>query len=67
MTKYYLIQNAENLEWYTEQHNHENANSWSPNIQDAFKFGSYNEAEFELTTEMFGVTLFTIVEVILKS
>lgn len=67
MIKYYLIKNAENDEWYTESHNHSNANAWSPNIQDAYRFASYDDAQLEIGTDMFGVTTFTIVEIIVKS
>jgi hypothetical protein len=67
LNKYYLIQNATNNLWYTEDHAVPNSDRWSPNILDAYKHTSYADAETEITTDEFSAYEFRIVEILIKS
>jgi len=67
LTSYYIIQDATNAQYYTEDHNVALANRWSNNLTDAHLYASRVAAETELDADEFSSTEFRIMEVIIKS
>ncbi len=67
ITKYYLISSSDNYHWYTEDHNSSDGDRWSPNISEAYRFLSREDAELEISNDVFGgVSRFFITELIVK-
>lgn len=67
ITKYYLISSADNLLWYTEDHGLGYSERWSPNLSEAYRFASIEDAEHEILNDVFGgVSRFFITELIVK-
>ena len=65
--KYYLISSADNLLWYTEDHGLGYSERWSPNLSEAYRFASKEDAELEILNDVFaGVVRFFITELIVK-
>jgi hypothetical protein len=67
ITKYYLIRNINNNHYYTEDHGQPEADRWSSNITDAYKYTSYADAETEINIDTSPYTEFTIQEILIKS
>ena len=67
IVKYYLISSADNGLWYTEDHGLGYSERWSPNLAEAYKFTSRDDAEHEIINDVFGgVVRFFITELIVK-
>jgi hypothetical protein len=67
LTRYYILQDATNGQYYTDNHDVEIADRWSLNINDAFKYALVADVETELNADSFSSTEFRIMEVIIKS
>lgn len=66
LTKKYIISNATNGLFYTENHDVLPENRWSPNILDAYQFNLYADAETELGNEYFYNGVYMIAEILNK-
>ena len=67
ITKYYLISSSDNGLWYTEDHGLGYSERWSPNLSEAYRFASKEDAELEILNDVFaGVVRFFITELIVK-
>lgn len=65
--KYYLISSSDNGLWYTEDHGLGYSERWSPNLSEAYRFASKEDAELEILNDVFaGVVRFFITELIVK-
>jgi hypothetical protein len=53
MTITYIIQDATNLLYYTENHTIDIANRWTPDFLNAYQFSSLADAENEIDIELF--------------
>ena len=62
----YLIRNATNMLWYTEDHAVPMADRWSPNITDAAQYTTKADALIEIEADDHGLTIFNIFEVTIK-
>lgn len=67
LTKYYLISNATNNSWYSENHTIPMSDRWTPNILEAYKYSTYEEAFTELDIDTFPATEFRIIEIVVKT
>jgi hypothetical protein len=67
LTSYYIIQDATNRQYYTEDHDVPLSDRWTDVIQNAHMYASRGTAETELDADDFSSTEFRIVEVIIKS
>jgi len=67
LTSYFVIQDATNRQYYTEDHAEPLSDRWSTIIQDAHLYASRGAAETELEADDFSSTEFRIVEIIIKS
>ena len=67
LTKYYIIQDATNGQYYTDDHSNELPDRWSGNIGDAHKYSLISDAELELNTDTFSTTEFIITEIVVKT
>ena len=67
MKKYYLISSSDNYLWYTEDHHRSPGDRWSTDLSEAHRFLSREEAELEISNDVFGgVVRFFIMELIVK-
>jgi hypothetical protein len=67
LTIKYLIRNATNLLWYTENHDIPMSDRWTPNILDAHQYDSITAAETEIENDDHGLDIFNIFEVRIRS
>ena len=67
LTTKYLIRNATNMLWYTEDHEQVMADRWSPNITDAALYDTKDSARSEIELDDHGLTFFNIFEIEIKS
>jgi len=67
LTSYYIIQDATNRQYYTENHDVPLSDRWSNIIQDAHLYANRTAAETELDADDFSSTEFRILEVIINS
>jgi hypothetical protein len=66
ITKKYIISNATNRLFYTDNHDDLPEDRWTPNMLDAFQFSSYADAEAELDNEYFYTGSYMITEILNK-
>jgi hypothetical protein len=66
ITKKYIISNATNGQFYTENHEELPDNRWSPNMLDAHQFDLYSDAETELEHDYFYSGSYMITEILNK-
>jgi hypothetical protein len=67
LTSYFLIQDATNAQYYTEDHTVPLSDRWTTVIQTAHLYASRGAAETELDADEFSSIEFRIVEIIIKS
>lgn len=67
LTSYYIIQDATNAQYYTEDHSTDLSNRWCNSLTAAHLYTTRAAAEIELDADDFSSTEFRIIEVIIKS
>lgn len=67
MTTTYIIKDATNDLFYTEDHAIPVSDRWSPNFLHAYQFSTRYDAEQEIQNESFNSSFFLILEVTIKN
>ena len=67
LAKYYIIQDATNGQYYTDNHSNDLPDRWSSDIGEAHRYSLISDAETELNTDTFSTTDFIIIEIAVKT
>lgn len=67
LVKYYIIQDATNGQYYTDNHDNNLPDRWSSDIGEAHRYSLISDAETELNTDTFSTTDFIIIEIAVKT